>query len=191
MDPVSAIGLLASVESLAEGAFKVVAFVNTIKEGGKQRLRLFTELNALWMLLILLETHFKSEEEEISEPWLRTIAMLDEEDGVFDQIQAALDNLTSRLQPKTGHRKVLQTLRWPFDKPEVEALVVHLERLKNSLNLAMNSTNAAVIRDIQNDTKAMRLNIANDEVKSVIDWISTLNFMKQQVSLTLSRFWRD
>ena len=143
------------------------------------------------MVLILLETHIKSEEEEIGEPWLRTIAMLDEDDGVFDQIQAAFDNLTSRLQPKTGHRKVLQTLRWPFDKPEVEALVVHLERLKNSLNLAMNSTNAAVIREIQNDTKAMRLNIANDEVKSVIDWISTLNFLKQQVSLTSSRCSRD
>ena len=182
MDPASVVGLLASVESLAEGAFKLVAFVNTIKEGGKQRLRLFTELNALWMVLIVLGGHLKWEEEELSEPWFKTIAMLDDEDGIFDQIQAAFDNLTSRLQPKTGHRKVLQTLRWPFDKAEVEALVAHLERLKSSLDLAMNSTNAAVIREIQHDTKALRLDVANDEVKSVIDWISNLNFLKQQVS---------
>ena len=39
MDPVTAIGLLASVENLAEGAFKLVSFLNTIREGGKQRLR--------------------------------------------------------------------------------------------------------------------------------------------------------
>ncbi len=186
MDPVSVVGLLGSIESIAEGAFKLVAFINTIREGGKQRLRLFTELNSLWMVLVLLGAHLKSEEEEISEAWVKTIAVLDEDDGILDQIQAAFDNLTSRLQPKTGHRKVLQTLRWPFDKSEVESLVVRLERLKGSLDLAMNSTNAAVICEIQNDTKAMRLNVANDEVKSIIDWISNLSFLKQQVSLPSS-----
>lgn len=55
MDPISAVGLLASISSLADGAFNVVSFINTIREGGKQRLRLFTELNSLWMILKLLE----------------------------------------------------------------------------------------------------------------------------------------
>jgi len=164
MDPVSVVGLLGSIESIAEGAFKLVAFINTIREGGKQRLRLFTELISLWIVLVLLGARLKSEEEEISEAWLKTIAVLDEDDSILDQIQAAFDNLTSRLQPKTGHCKILQTLRWPFDKSEFEALVARLERLKSSLDLAMNSTDGAVIREIQNDTKAMRLNVANDEV---------------------------
>lgn len=113
MDPISAVGLLASISSLADGAFNVVSFINTIREGGKQRLRLFTELNSLWMILKLLEGHFDAEDEDLGEPWLRTIAVLDEDDGIFDQIQATFDNLMSRLQPKTGHRKVVQTLRWP------------------------------------------------------------------------------
>ena len=113
MDPISAVGLLASISSLADGAFNIVSFINTIREGGKQRLRLFTELNSLWMVLKLLEGHFDAEDEDLGEPWLRTIAVLDEDDGIFDQIQAAFDNLMSRLQPKTGHRKVVQTLRWP------------------------------------------------------------------------------
>jgi len=181
MDPISAVGLLGAIESLAEGAFKIVSFINTIKEGGKQRLRLFTELNSLWMVLKLLESHFDSEDEELSEPWLKTIAILDEDNGVFDQIQVTFNNIMSRLQPKTGHRKVLQTLRWPFDESEVEALTAQLERLKSSLNLALNSTNAAVTREIQIDTKYIKISVANDEVKAVLDWISTLNFLKQQV----------
>ncbi len=181
MDPISAVGLLAAVESLADGAFNLVSFVNTIKEGGKQRLRLFTELNSLWMVLKLLESHFDSEDEELSEPWLKTITILDEDNGVFYQMQATFNDIMSRLQPKTGHRKVLQTLRWPFDKSEVEALTAQLERLKISLNLALSSTNAAVTREIQTDTRYIKLSVANDEVKAVLDWISTLNFLKQQV----------
>ena len=183
MDPISAVALLASIESLADGAFKTVSFINTIREGGKQRLRLFTELNSLWMVLKLLEGNFESEDEGLSEPWLKTIAVLDENDGIFDQIQVTFDNLMSRLMPKTGYRKALQTLRWPLDKSEVEVLVVHLERLKGSVNLALNSTNAAVIREIQSDTKTIKHSVTNDEVKSVLDWISNLNFLKQQVIL--------
>ena len=181
MDPVTAIGLLASVENLAEGAFKLVSFLNTIREGGKQRLRLFTELNSLWMILKLVESHLDPEEGDLGEPWLKTMAVLDEENGVFDQIQATFDDLMNRLQPKTGHRKLAQTLRWPFDKSDVEALTVHLERLKGSVNLALNSTSAAVSREIQNDTKALKLSSAEDKVKAIIDWISSLNFLKQQV----------
>lgn len=175
------IGLLASIESLADGAFKIVSFINTIKEGGKQRLRLFTELNSLWMVLKLLEGHFEPEDETLSEPWLKTIAILDEDDGIFDQIQAVFNDLTSCLQQKSGHRKLVQIVRWPFDKSQVEALTAHLERLKTSLNLALNSTDAAVTREIQNDTNLIRLSVAKDEVKAILDWISALNFLKQQV----------
>lgn len=182
MDPVSAIGLLASVESLADGAFKIVAFINTIKDGGKQRMRLLTELNSLWMILKLLESHFETEEEVVSEPWLKTINILAEESGVFDQIDRAFDELSTRLQPRSGHRKILQTLKWPFDKPEVDNLVAQVGRLKGAIDTALNSTNAAVVRELQNDTRALRLDNANDEVKSILEWISSLNFLKQQVS---------
>lgn len=180
MDPVSAVGILASVEALADGAFKLVSFVNTIKDGGKQRLRLFTELNALWMVLKLLGGHLEPEDEELGEPWLNTIAVLDEDNGVFDQISAALEDLDNRLRPKTGHRKILQTLRWPFDKSDVEALVAHLERLKSAVDLAMNSTSAAAIRALQSDTKVIKLSVADVELKTILNWISSLNYLKQQ-----------
>lgn len=133
------------------------------------------------MVLKLLESHFDPEEQEISEQWLDTIRVLDQKDGIFDQISTVFDNLTDRLQPKMGHRKIMQTLRWPFDKSEVDELTVHLERLKSTTSLAYNSASAAVMREIQSDTKYIKLSVANDEVKAIIDWISNLNFLKQQV----------
>lgn len=60
-------------------------------------------------------------------------------------------------------------------------MTVHLERLKSSVNLSLNSTNAAVTREIQSDTKFIKHSVANDEVKAMLDWISSLNFLKQQV----------
>ena len=179
-----AVGLAASITALAEAAFKLVSLINTIKQGGKQRLRLFTELNSVWMVLKLLETHFDPDEQEIGEHWLETINVLDETDGVFDQISTVLDSLTNRLQPQTGHRKVMQTLRWPFDKSEVEELTAHLERLKSTINVAYNSTNSAVVREIQSDTKYIKSSVASDQVKAILDWMSNLNFLKQQVLYT-------
>ncbi|KAL8939033.1 MAG: hypothetical protein Q9216_003582 [Gyalolechia sp. 2 TL-2023] len=173
------VSLLASVVGLADGAFKLVSYMNTVKDGGKQRLHLFTELNALWMVLKLLEAHFESDDEELTEPWLKTIAVLDEDKGVFDQIETAFKDLDSRLRPRTGHRKVRQTLGWPLDKSEVESLTAHLERLKTSVQVAMTSTNAAVIREMQNDTKTIKSSLADNEVKAILDWISGLNFLKQ------------
>lgn len=181
MDPVSVVGLLASIESLADGAFKLVSVINTIKQGGKQRLRLFTELNSLWMVLKLLEGHFDSEEQNLNEQWLKTVNLLDEDGGIFDQVSAVFESLTDRLQPKVGHRKVMQTLRWPYDKSEVEELIAQLERMKNTVSLAYNSTSAAAVREIQSDTKYIKQSVANDEAKAVIDWISNLNFLQQQV----------
>ncbi|KAI4203597.1 MAG: hypothetical protein LQ350_001787 [Teloschistes chrysophthalmus] len=160
---VEVVGLLANVEALAEAGFKLVSIINTIRQGGKHRLNLFTELNTLWMVLKLLESHFDSSEQEISEQWLDTINLLDHDGGVFDQISDIFGKLTDRLEPQTGHRKVVQTLRWPFDKPEVEQLTLQLESLKSTVSLAYGSTNAAVVREVQNDTKYLKLNAANDE----------------------------
>lgn len=176
-----AVGLVASVCSLAEAAFKLVSTINTIRQGGKERMRLFTEFNSLWVVLKLLESHFDPNEQDISEQWLDTTRVLDQDGGIFEQISTLFDSLTERLQPKTGHRKIMQILRWPFDKSEVEELTVHLERLKNTINLAYSSTNSAVVREIQSDTKYLKVSVADEIFKAVIDWISNLNFLKQQV----------
>ncbi|KAL9587202.1 MAG: hypothetical protein Q9203_003589 [Teloschistes exilis] len=177
------VGLLANVGALAEAGFKLISLINTIRQGGKHRMQLLTELNSLWLVLKMLECHFDPSEQEMSEPLLDTIKLLNQDGGVFHKISETFENLTDRLLPRTGPRKVIQTLRWPFEKSEVEQLTLQLERLKSTVSLAYGSANAAVVREIQNDTKNLRLNAANDQVKAIIDWISDLNFLKQQNTL--------
>lgn len=190
MDPVSVVGLLASIEGLVGGAFKVVSCLKTIKDGGKERSRLLVELIGLRTVLLTVSEHFDSDVKEDHDPWLKTIATLDEDDGIFDQISHLFDKLESRLRPKTGHRKMLQALRWPFDKSEVEALVDQLERCKNSINIAITSTNAAALRTvlsdnrrILDDTQIIKEWIVDEELGSIIDWISSLNFLDKQTEI--------
>ena len=177
MDPVS---LLASVEAIAEGAFQIISYINTVKEGGKQRMRILTELNSLWMVLKLVEAHFETEDEELDQTWIKAIAVLSEDSGLFDQIGEILESLNKKLQPKMGFRKAIQSVRWPFDKPEVDTLVSQLDRLKNGINLALTSTSALAIREIHTDTKSLRSVAAVAETKAYLAWISSLNFLKQQ-----------
>ena len=171
---------MASVEAIAQGAFKIISLINTIKDGGKQRLQLLNEINSLWMVLKLVEANFESEEDELGEAWLRTICVLSDEDGVFARIFDVLGTLKTRLEAQAGLRQAVQYFRWPFDKKEVEGLVNQLARLKNDLNLALTSTSATVIREIHNDTNIVKHAVSSVEEKALLEWTSTLNFLKQQ-----------
>ena len=175
------IQLIASAESLADGAFKLVSIIKTMKQGGKQRLRLLNEVNSLWMVLTLVIGHLEIEEENFSESLLMTVVTLNEDNGIFDQIRKLLEDLQIRLQPMTGRHKVIQNIRWPFDKFDVETSIAQVNRLKDSVNLVFTSSSAAAIREIRNDAKAIKLAVANEQIKAVLEWISSSNFLKQQV----------
>lgn len=192
MDPISAVGLLASIEGLIGGAFKTVSFLKTMKDGGKDRSRILSELIALRTVLADLMEHLNSDVEH-HDPWLKTVAILDEDDGVFDQLAVIFEKLDNRLKPKTGHRKMLQTIRWPFDKTEIEVLVDQLERLKGSIHISITSTSVialhAVLADtgtimgetkiIANDTRSIKESRADEELRSTLVWISGLNYLSQ------------
>ncbi len=162
MDPLS---ILASVTAIATATFQVVSFLGGMKEGGNDQMRLTTEVNSLWMVLKLLEG----------------VRSLHVSNGVFDQIRGAMQRLNVKLKPQTGHRKALQTLRWPLtDKKDVEEIVSQIERLKSSISLVLNHASLAVGAKV-NDA------LVNQKVKAVIDWLTPLNFLARQESIIRDR----
>ena len=177
MDPLS---ILASVTALAGATFKIVSFLGGMKEGGNDRLRLTTEVNSLWMVLKLLEGQLEPTNLH-EEAWLEGVRSLKMPDGVFDQIRQAMQRLDVKLKPQTGHRKALQTLRWPLrDKKDVEEIVKHLERLKLSVSLVLNHANLAVGAKV-NDA------LGSQKIKAIIGWLTPLNFLARQESIIKDR----
>lgn len=170
MDPLS---ILASVTAIATATFQVVSFLGSMKDGGNDRLRLTTEVNNLWMVLKLLEGQLETTNPH-EEAWLEGVRSLQLPNGIFDQIREAVQRLDMKLKPQTGHRKALQTLRWPLrDKRDVEETVSHVERLKSSVSLVLNHASLAV------GTKANDA-LVSQKVKAVIDWLTPLNFLARQ-----------
>lgn len=177
MDPLS---ILASVTALATATFQVVSFLGAMKEGGNDRLRFTTEVNSLWMVLKHLEGQLESTNPH-EEAWLDGVRSLKVPNGVFDQIMASVQRLNAKLKPQTGHRKALQTLRWPLtDKKDVEDTLSQIERLKSSVTLVVNHASLAIGTKV-NDA------LISQKVKAVIDWLTPLNFLARQESIVPSR----
>lgn len=177
MDPLS---ILASVTAMATATFQVVSFLGDIKGGGRDRLRLTDEVNALWIVLKHLEEQLEPSNSH-EEAWLEGVRSLKSPNGVFDQIQEAMQTLSAKLKPRTGYRKALQTLRWPLsDKKDIEEIVKRLERLKSSVSLVLNHASFAV------GTKTNGA-LVNQKVKSIIDWLTPLNFLARQESIVRGR----
>ena len=177
MDPLS---ILASVTALATATFQVVGFLGVMKEGGNDRLRVTTEVNSLWMVLKLLEVQLESTNPH-QEAWLEGVRSLKVPNGVFDQISTSLQRLNTKLKPQTGHRKALQTLRWPLtDKKDVEDTLSQIERLKSSISLVLSHSSLAIGTKV-NDA------LVSQKVKAVIDWLTPLNFLARQESIVPSK----
>lgn len=173
MDPLS---LAASITTLCCAAFRVVVFLGDIKIGGKERLKLFTEINSLWMVLKVLEEQFHSDDLHKEETRLQGVQSLLEPDGVFNQINDELQKLMEKLEPHSGAQKVIQTLKWPFDRREIDRTIKHLERFKQSISIVLTHANLALSQEIRDDGVKVR-------IKSIIDWLSPLNFLAKQEAI--------
>ncbi|MCJ1262568.1 hypothetical protein MMC22_002438 [Lobaria immixta] len=75
----------------------------------------------------------------------------------------------------------MQTLKWPFDKREIGCMIERLERFKQSISIILNHANLTLSQEIRGGG-------AKVTIKSIIDWLSPLNFLaKQQAIVKESR----
>jgi Cdc6-like AAA superfamily ATPase len=185
MDPISAIGLVASIVQLADASFKIVKFLDTIKDGGKERRQLCNEITLLWMTLRNLETHFAPLSEELNGGWMKPMDDLAAKNGVFEQLSETLDDVWNKLTTTDSLRsKVKQTLRWPFDKDYVDRTVGRIERLKTSIIIVEGQASIALAQEMKDDLTVVKQSVVISEFKEIIDWLSPLNFREKQGNIT-------
>lgn len=177
MDPLS---LAASITAVAAATFEIVGFLNSIATGGKDRLRLLTEITGLWMSITSLKGQIAPDGVPIEEMSYKNLLPLFEPNGVIKQIETAVDQLMDKLKNRAGHGKVWQTLTWPFDKTDVDRTVEHIHRLQQTLNLSLTQSNNALAREIHKDGAVVRSAMESQQVRAIIDWLTPLNFVAKQ-----------
>ncbi|KAH4216616.1 hypothetical protein HBI26_190290 [Parastagonospora nodorum] len=185
MDPVSIVGLAASIVQLADASFKIMNVLETIKEGGQDRRKLCDEITVLWMILRNLEIQFAPSNAGQDVSWMKPIDSLAEPNGVFEQLQKSLDEVWEKVTMSESKRqKFKQTLRWPLDQSYVDRTIARIERLKSSIILVANQANITLAREMREDVFQVKQVATDGQFKTVLDWLCPLNCREKQSNIT-------
>jgi hypothetical protein len=132
MDPLS---LSASIAGLLNLTASIVVYIRETRGASEEISRFSLEATNILGLLTLLSIRIK--DAQTGEPWFTNISKLNEENGLFPQLEDALKRLNSTLAPKVGLKKTVRTLTWSLVRSDVRETVDLIERLKSIINLAL------------------------------------------------------
>ena len=135
MDPASAVGLVASIATLIEVAFKTCKYLNDVKEAPKQRAALGREVSSL--LPLLMDLQYKVEESGDEQHWLVRLGELNGEERPLYQLRDALGTLSKKLEVSASRNGFVKSLRWPLERKEADQNLSLIERIKSRISLAM------------------------------------------------------
>ncbi|KAG8528594.1 uncharacterized protein KY384_006281 [Bacidia gigantensis] len=181
MDGVSTV---ANVGQIAGGLFKLIEILHKIQQGGKQRLRLLTSISSLWTVLTSVQSALTTEDDDIVKDCPETLKSLFNDNGEFSQATRVWKQLEERLEPKGGLRGVIQDLKWPMTKLDVESWVSQLDRLASTINSALTSSTYLALREVQKDTKALKAATFDQNLEALLSWLCHSDFFKQQQKLS-------
>jgi hypothetical protein len=133
MDPVSAIGLLASVGQLINTAADVVRYLIEVKDGPKSKARLALECASL--VALLTEFRYEIEDLNLKDPRLTGMRLLAETSGPFEQSTQAVKDIAQKLRPTSRAGKIVKAVIWPIEKRDVDDALSRIERLKALISL--------------------------------------------------------
>lgn len=137
MDPVSAVGLAASIVQIINATAQTIQFLNDVKDAPKDRIKLLQE--AAGLLGLLTSLRCRIEEANQKDPWYVRVRAL--EGPCLDQYRIAMEDLAQRLRPETGVKSLGKRLIWSFDKKQIRETLETIERLKSLISLAIQEDN--------------------------------------------------
>jgi hypothetical protein len=138
--------MTASIVAVLQMIATVTQYLKDHKGGSEDRVRLRDEMRSTICLLEMLKD--RVEDSDTGNPWLNAVRWLDVPNGPLAQFKKALELLVDKLAPSGRMRQVAQTIKWPFDKTDVNEILGKIERLKSLFSLAMQNEHMYVIPQI-------------------------------------------
>lgn len=129
MDPVSAVGLVASAAQLAEMAANVYLSLFKYFRAVKQAPKLSKELREEALLV-----------NEVLEELKSALETIDTQPSTTSGLNNAFDGMTkilNKLESEVKESEVMKRLKWPFTEQENKEYLSKLGRYKGTFNLAL------------------------------------------------------
>lgn len=144
MDPVTAVGLVASVSQLIHIAVRSVQYLNDLKDANKDRVQLLQEASNVLPLLISLRSRL--EESSGDESWSNGIRSLGVAQGPLDQLRASLEQIAEKLEATSSVKTLGRAVQWPFQKKKCKEILDRIDRAKSLINLALQNDTLYVLQ---------------------------------------------
>jgi hypothetical protein len=134
MDPITAIGLAASLAQLIDVATKVLGYLNDVRTASDARGLLSLETSTVLTLLIRLRLRVE-DARSTNQVWFSTLrALTAPPNGALSHLEDAYKELSDKLKPSSS---LGTKLRWHFDKKEVALIQVKMKRAQDMISLAL------------------------------------------------------
>jgi DNA repair ATPase RecN len=137
MDPISAVGLVASVVQLIDATAKVISYANDVRDAPRERAEFARHASSLLSLLIDLRYRVE-ESKSSSDSWFVSLRGLGADAGPLAQLKSQMERLAAKLERPNGRLEALRkALTWNLDKKEIEEVLEQIERVKTLVMLAL------------------------------------------------------
>ena len=192
MDPITVLGLAASIIQLIDATVKVTQYINDVKDAPAERSKLAMEVANLVPLLTSLR--YRIEGASSDDSWFLGVRSLGAPKGPLDLFKQDLKYLASKLEPQHGAKKIGKLLVWTLDKKDIKNSLDSIERIKSLISLALQRDTFDLSLAIKNDLGKVGLDVqvlgkdfASLRTESIsridreiLDWLSPLSFYAKQ-----------
>jgi len=135
MDPVSAIGLVASVAQSLSTVVAIARYVNQVKKGSEDRARLAREVAS--MAALMTNLRYDLDELDQSAPQLSALRSLIAPGGLLSEFDVAANHVKQKLKRTGRLSRFFRSLSWPLDKQEVADMISLIERLRSAITFSL------------------------------------------------------
>lgn len=178
MDPLS---ISASIAGLMTLTSTVISHLSDVRNGPKELQRIRSEVFSMLGILMMLQDQMN--ESGQADPFSSSLRSLFVPNGPFQQLRKALENLSSKLAPVAGLKKVGEAMKWPIEKKEILEIMNIIERQKAVFILARQNDHIALSRAIGTDIGNMQKRVEevntgftnlqiNEKRKKIHYWLS-------------------
>lgn len=175
------LGFIATVVTLVQAVDYSRRILGDYRKGGKDRERLLGEVNVLQSTLHgLIDGDKKAGENGKQEAWLDLVGHLSKQGGALESIGDVISEITLKIEIRPGFRGAMVRWTWPFVKEDVDRNVKQMQRLTQSVVLALQDASFRLAMTT-NEGVTRILKVANKQgLRAILQWLSSLNFHDQQ-----------
>lgn len=135
MEPVTVVGLVASVTQAVGVTIKIIKYADEVRKADKEMNCVALEAGNLLSLLMSLRD--RAEDASIDSNWFRGARSLTVPHGPLEKFQLLMEELVVKLKSRSKAGRLAQQVTWPLNKQDIKNVLGNIERTKTLISCVL------------------------------------------------------